>query len=130
MRRFGLQHFIRLAVIALLVANVVPDALAAVPLCKSEFGTGNPPAVGTTFATQPALKHSHENLVAHECVATMPDKQAAAKLAHVVPDGSVAVFPAVPHPAARLAARGPSPRGSPVFRSTYLSQRSSVLLLI
>jgi hypothetical protein len=125
MRKFGLRHVLRLAVIVLLALNAVPEALAAVPVCSGDFGPARPVEI-----VNAAMWHAQEANSAHECVATMPGKVAAALHAQIVLDDGPAVLPVVPHPATMLAARGPSPRGSPARTTAYLTQRSSVLLLI
>jgi hypothetical protein len=125
MRKFRFQHVLRLAVIVLLALNAVPEALAAVPVCSGDFGPVRPAEIANA-----ATWHAQEANSAHECVATMPGKAAAALHAQIVLDDGPAVLPVVPHPAAMLAARGPSPRGSPARTAAYLTQRSSVLLLI
>lgn len=124
-------HFLlRLAVITLLVVNVVPEALAALPLCGSEFGPTRLAMADSAAVAKAALRHSHGTTTAHECTATMPGKQSVAQQAQLVQDDAVAVLPVLAHPVAMLAARGPSPRGSPSRGSAYLAFRSSVLLLI
>lgn len=125
MRKFRFQHLLRLAVIVLLALNAVPEALAAVPVCSGDFGP-----VRSVEIANAAMWHAQETNSAHECIATMPGKASAALHAQIVLDDGPAVLPVVPHPAAMLAARGPSPRGSPARTNAYLTQRSSVLLLI
>jgi hypothetical protein len=125
MRKFRFQHLLRLAVIVLLALNAVPEALAAVPVCSGDFGPVRPVEIANA-----AMWHAQEANSAHECIATMPGKASAALHAQIVLDDGPTVLPVVPHPAAMLAARGPSPRGPPVRTAAYLAQRSSVLLLI
>jgi hypothetical protein len=125
MRKFRFQHVLRLAVIVLLALNAVPEALAAVPVCSGDFGPLRPAEI-----VNAATWHAQDANSTHECVATMPGKASIALHAQVVLDDGPAVLPVVPHPAAMLAAHGPSPRGSPVRPNAYLAQRSSVLLLI
>lgn len=116
--------------ITLLVVNVVPEALAALPLCNADFGPVRSAAMADTAAAKTVLRHSHGTVVAHECIATMPGKLSVAQQAQWAQDDVVAVLPILAHPATMLVGRGPSPRGSPVGGSAYLAQRSSVLLLI
>lgn len=130
MRRSHLHIFLRMATIALLVANLVPEALAALPLCKYDFAPARLAAASQPVPAGVSLGHSHDTNTAHECVATMPDEVCAAKLLHSAPDMAVVVFSSAPAVPALPVARGPSPRGSPSGVNAYLIQRSSVLLLI
>jgi hypothetical protein len=128
MRKFCLSRVLRLAVIVLLALNVVPEALAAFPVCKYDFGKAQSTAALVNDST--AVRHSHGPVIAHECMATMPDRQSVAHQGQFSPDHSVILGSALLHPAAVLVAKGPSPRGSPAKANAYLLQRSSVLLLI
>lgn len=128
MRNFSLQHLLRLAVIVLLAVNAVPEALAAVPVCCGDFGPLRSTAVAGEART--ATWHAQEANLAHECVATVPGKATAVAQTQIVLDHGPALVPVTPHPTGILAARGPSPRGSPANGNAYLHQRSSVLLLI
>lgn len=128
MIRFRPHLILRLAVVVLLALNVVPEALAAFPLCKSDFGPVQPLRSHSPAAATTTLKHSHGIVVAHECVATMPDRQSVAQQSQMVPSSPAVVTVSLPHPVSMLAARGPSPRGSPA--QAYLVHRASVQLLI
>lgn len=130
MRWYHPRHFVRLAVVLLLVLDVVPEAQAAFPVCRYNFGPARSAMWDMSSVSKPTLRHSHGAKIVHDCVATKPDKQSVAQLVQFAPDNAVAVPPAPLHPASMLAARGPSPRGSPAHRNDYLAQRSSVLLLI
>lgn len=130
MHRSRLHIFLRLAAIALLVANLVPEALTALPVCQYDFA---PARIAASYQPAPAgvsLGHSHDTNAAHECLATMPDEVCAAKLLHNAPDMAVAILSSTPVVPALPITRGPSPRGSPFGVNAYLVQRSSVLLLI
>lgn len=130
MRWRHLHRLLRLAVIALLAIHVVPEALAAFPVCGADFAPAKSAVRYTPDVAQAVLRHSHDVKVAHACETTTPSRQEVAQFARTAPSNSVTVLPTVAHPAVAFADRGPSPRGSPAYSSAYLAQRSSVLLLI
>lgn len=145
MVRRRLHILIRLAVIVLLVLDVVPEALAAYPACKSDFGRAQVPpssgqnvlpnlpelmpvGAGGSDKSTTSLRHAHSAKMAHACIATMPGKPTLAQLLSA--GNSVVALPTIELPVSVSTSTGPSPRGSPASNSAYLAQRSSVLLLI
>lgn len=129
MHRNRIHVFQHLAAILLLLANLVPEALAALPVCQYDFAPAQTSVSFQTLSGGLSLGHSHDTQVAHECVATMPDEVCAARVPHSAPD-MTDFFPITQIARVKPVIRGVSPRGSPSGANTYLAQRSSVLLLI